>query len=40
MSDSSLQIVLLQIYMYNRQDIAETNLKPALLDGENSSDNH
>ena len=23
---------LLQIYMHNRQDITETNLKPALLD--------
>lgn len=26
--------------MHNRQDITETNLKPALLEGKNSSDRH
>lgn len=28
---------LLQIYMHNRQDITETNLKPALLEGKDGS---
>lgn len=27
-----------QIYTHNRQDITETNLKPALLDGEDGPD--
>lgn len=31
-------LCLLQIYMHNRQDITETNLKPALLDGKDNSD--
>lgn len=26
-------VYLLQIYLYNRPDITETNLKPALLEG-------
>lgn len=30
-------ICLLQIYMHNRQDITETNLKPALLEGKDNS---
>lgn len=29
-------ICLLQIYMHNRQDITETNLKPALLEGKDN----
>lgn len=31
-------LCLLQIYMHNRQDITETNLKPALLEGRDNSD--
>lgn len=31
-------LCLLQIYMHNRQDITETNLKPALLEGKEKSD--